>query len=216
LEFLHLNNFNLSISLEELQQYGDQLLNHCLREDEFKRQAEVEPSSISKLSPTIPPQTKTIEEAPPDSRVSSDTYSIEKKRSSKSKSSLSSPNEIDANARPRITSSNSDTSPKWANGRYINSMRSPLNVDTSPSYRHSNSNNDGDTKTPHHSMSDPKFQSTPTFSASRKLDALLDASLTSTDRKSAADIDHYLPTPPNSVSPQFQSHQTSLADPASK
>jgi len=207
LEFLYLNNFNLSVSVEELQQYGDQLLNHFLREDELKRQARTEASSIPKAAPTISRQTRAIEEAPPDTTSrASETDSVEKKRSSKTRTSF--PN--DSDARPRI---NNDTSPKWANGRYINSMRSPLTVDT-VSYRHNTS--DGDNKTPYHRMSDPKFQSPPTISASQKLDALLDASLPSGERKSAIDIDHHLPTPPNSVSPQFQSHQSSIVDSASK
>ena len=34
LEFLSLNNYNIYISLEELQQYGDQLLMHSIREKE--------------------------------------------------------------------------------------------------------------------------------------------------------------------------------------
>jgi hypothetical protein len=34
LEFLAINNYNIYISLEELQQYGDQLLMHSIRETE--------------------------------------------------------------------------------------------------------------------------------------------------------------------------------------
>ncbi|OAD79219.1 cyclin [Phycomyces blakesleeanus NRRL 1555(-)] len=39
-EFLQLNDYNLSVSIEELQQYGDQLLQHCMREEERRREAE--------------------------------------------------------------------------------------------------------------------------------------------------------------------------------
>lgn len=35
LEFLSINNYNIYISLEELQQYGDQLLMHAIREREY-------------------------------------------------------------------------------------------------------------------------------------------------------------------------------------
>ncbi|KAG2207523.1 cyclin-domain-containing protein [Mucor mucedo] len=35
LEFLSINNYNIYISLEELQQYGDQLLMHAIREKEY-------------------------------------------------------------------------------------------------------------------------------------------------------------------------------------
>ncbi|KAF7726757.1 hypothetical protein EC973_008445 [Apophysomyces ossiformis] len=38
LEFLHLNDFNLNVSIEELQQYGDQLLMHWVREEERQRE----------------------------------------------------------------------------------------------------------------------------------------------------------------------------------
>ncbi len=34
LEFLSMNDYNIYISLEELQQYGDQLLSHSIRERE--------------------------------------------------------------------------------------------------------------------------------------------------------------------------------------
>lgn len=211
---MHLNNFNLSVSIEELQQYGDQLLNHCLREDELKGHVRAEVSPIPRPLLTISVHTKKIEEAPPDniSQQQSDAVDNEKMRLSKSKQSLS-PNESDGSSRPSIISNNTDTSPKWANGRYSNSMRATLNVDTP--YRQNSHENDN--KTPYHRMSDPKFQSTPTFTApSRKLDALLDAPFASNERKSPANVDHYLPTPPNSVSPQFQSHQSSLADSASQ
>ncbi|KAH8548821.1 cyclin-domain-containing protein [Umbelopsis sp. PMI_123] len=204
LEFLHLNNFNLSVSIEELQQYGDQLLNHCLREDEMKRQAKAESSGMIKIAPTILPSTN-IKDAPPDTTSQNE---LQNKRSSKTKTNSIS---NDSDARPRMTTTNTDTSPKWANGRYVNSMR---NVDTQ---RHHDIDGGDSKKIPYHRTSEPKYRhhhqqsSTPSFSASRRLDALLDASLTSNgDKKSqATDIDHYLPTPPNSVSPQFQSHQPS-------
>lgn len=35
LEFLAMNDYNIYISLEELQQYGDQLLMHAIREGEI-------------------------------------------------------------------------------------------------------------------------------------------------------------------------------------
>ncbi|KAG2223924.1 hypothetical protein INT45_009376 [Circinella minor] len=38
LEFLHLNDYNLNVSIEELQQYGDQLLLHWVREEERRIQ----------------------------------------------------------------------------------------------------------------------------------------------------------------------------------
>ncbi|KAI9316785.1 cyclin-domain-containing protein [Dichotomocladium elegans] len=38
LEFLHLNDFNLNVTIEELQQYGDQLLFHWVREEERRRE----------------------------------------------------------------------------------------------------------------------------------------------------------------------------------
>ena len=187
------------MSIEELQQYGDQLLSHCLREDEVKRQARAEPTAMTKIAPTISPST--IKEAPPD-LASQNEY--QNKPSSKAKGSI---NSNDSDPRPRMTSNNTDTSPKWANGRYLNSMR---NVDT---HRHHDSDDGEDNKTSYHRTSETKYHpsSTQGLSASRRLDALLDASLTSPgDKRSpAADVDRYLPTPPNSVSPQFQSHQVS-------
>ncbi|KAI9288653.1 cyclin-domain-containing protein [Umbelopsis sp. AD052] len=196
LEFLHLNSFNLSVSIEELQQYGDQLLNHCLREDEMKRQVRAEPTAMTK---TISPSA--IKEAPPDLTTTQNEY--QNKLSSKGN---------DSDPRPHMTSNNTDTSPKWANGRYLNSMR---NVDT----YHQHDGADGeDKKTSYHRTSEPKYQRRPSstqgFSASHRLDALLDASLTSSPgdkRPPSTNVDHYLPTPPNSVSPQFQSHQVSTS-----
>ncbi|CDS11602.1 hypothetical protein LRAMOSA03865 [Lichtheimia ramosa] len=38
LEFLHLNDFSLNVTIEELQQYGDQLLMHWMREEERRRE----------------------------------------------------------------------------------------------------------------------------------------------------------------------------------
>ncbi|KAI9493069.1 cyclin-domain-containing protein [Zychaea mexicana] len=38
LEFLHLNGYNLNVPIEELQQYGDQLLLHWVREEERRRE----------------------------------------------------------------------------------------------------------------------------------------------------------------------------------
>ncbi|KAI9276958.1 cyclin-domain-containing protein [Phascolomyces articulosus] len=38
LEFLHLNDYNLNVPIEELQQYGDQLLSHWVREEERRRE----------------------------------------------------------------------------------------------------------------------------------------------------------------------------------
>jgi hypothetical protein len=189
------------VSLEELQQYGDQLLNHCLREDEMKRQARAEPTAMTKIAPTISPST--IKEAPPDLTTQKE---YQNKLSFKAKGNTIT---NDSDPRPRITSNNTDTSPKWANGRYLNSMR---NVDT---HRQHDSDDGDDKKTSYHRTSETKYQHRPSstqgFSASHKLDALLDASLSSPgDKRSpAADVDHYLPTPPNSVSPQFQSHQVS-------
>ncbi|KAI8580092.1 hypothetical protein K450DRAFT_239349 [Umbelopsis ramanniana AG] len=199
LEFLHLNSFNLSVSIEELQQYGDQLLSHCLREDEIKRQARAEPTAMTKIAPTISPST--FKEAPPDLTTQNE---YQNKLSSKAKGN-------DSDSRPRMTSNNTDTSPKWANGRYLNSMR---NVDT---YRQHDSDDGEDKKTSYHRTSETKYQHRPSstqgFSASHRLDALLDASLTSPGdkRPPTANVDHYLPTPPNSVSPQFQSHQVSTS-----
>ncbi|KAG0170901.1 hypothetical protein DFQ30_001789 [Apophysomyces sp. BC1015] len=39
LEFLRLNDFNLNVSVEELQQYGDQLMMHWVREEERRRES---------------------------------------------------------------------------------------------------------------------------------------------------------------------------------
>ncbi|KAJ2961641.1 hypothetical protein NQZ79_g3110 [Umbelopsis isabellina] len=218
LEFLHLNNFNLSVSIEELQQYGDQLLNHCLREENLKRQAKSDSPSISHTSKTISSQPRKIEEVPPDinsQHSSNETENVSGDKKRLSKSNTISPNESEGSSRPPNISNNTDTSPKWANGRYNNSMRVPLNVDTKSNRRNSNEN---DSRTPYHRMSGSKFQqSTPNFSSpSRKLDALLDASFSSNERKLPSDTDHCLPTPPNSVSPQFQSHQSAIADSISK
>jgi len=40
LEFLRINNYNIFIPLEELQQYGDQLLMHAIREKEVQLKQE--------------------------------------------------------------------------------------------------------------------------------------------------------------------------------
>ncbi|KAF1800422.1 cyclin-domain-containing protein [Mucor lusitanicus] len=40
LQFLKLNNFKLNVQVEELQQYGDQLLLHWIREHQIKRNSE--------------------------------------------------------------------------------------------------------------------------------------------------------------------------------
>lgn len=40
LEFLSYNHFNIYVSLEELQQYGDQLLMHSIREQQLLSQKE--------------------------------------------------------------------------------------------------------------------------------------------------------------------------------
>lgn len=213
-----MNNFNLSVSIEELQQYGDQLLNHCLREEKLKRQAKPDSPSISHTTKTIPSQPRKIEEVPPDinsQQASNETEIVSGDKKRLSKSNTISPNESEGSSRPPNISNNTDTSPKWANGHYNNSMRVPLNVDTKSNRRNSNEN---DSRTPYHRMSGSKFQQpTPNFSSpSRKLDALLDASFSSKEKKLSSDTDHYLPTPPNSVSPQFQAHQSAIADSISK
>ncbi|CAO3674524.1 unnamed protein product [Rhizopus stolonifer] len=41
LEFLRMNNFNIYVSVEELQQYGNQLLMHSAREDRRRQQREL-------------------------------------------------------------------------------------------------------------------------------------------------------------------------------
>lgn len=41
LEFLRINNFNIYVSLEELQQYGNQLLMHSIREQYKKEYKQV-------------------------------------------------------------------------------------------------------------------------------------------------------------------------------
>lgn len=41
LEFLKMNNFNIHVSVEELQQYGNQLLMHSIREENRLKQREL-------------------------------------------------------------------------------------------------------------------------------------------------------------------------------
>jgi len=50
LEFLHLNNFDLYISIEELQEYGDQLLKHWYKQQKVDIDMDAKSSSKRKLS----------------------------------------------------------------------------------------------------------------------------------------------------------------------